>query len=188
MSIGYDVCNYLFVFLFRFETLCPPSGENRVVVYTTTLRGIRKTFEECNAVRAAIEGSGVQICERDVSMDRGFREELKELMKGRGQEAMVPPRVFIRGKYIGNGEKVLKMVEEGVLGELLEGLPKIKAGSVCEGCGNARFLPCFQCNGSCKLVMAVKKEGLQKHGHGKAVVVKCPDCNENGLILCPICS
>ncbi|CAK9310838.1 unnamed protein product [Citrullus colocynthis] len=172
----------------RFETLCPPSGENRVVVYTTTLRGIRKTFEECNAVRAAIEGSGVQICERDVSMDRGFREELKELMKGRGQEAMVPPRVFIRGKYIGNGEKVLKMVEEGVLGELLEGLPKIKAGSVCEGCGNARFLPCFQCNGSCKLVMAVKKEGLQKHSHGKAVVVKCPDCNENGLILCPICS
>ncbi|KAL0542389.1 hypothetical protein IC582_022495 [Cucumis melo] len=171
----------------RYETLCPPSGENRVVVYTTTLRGIRKTFEECNAVRAAMEGAGVQICERDVSMDRGFREELKELMKGRGQEAMVPPRVFIRGKYIGDGEKVLKMVEEGVLGELLEGLPKIKAGSVCEGCGNARFLPCFQCNGSCKLVMGVKKEGHHRHGR-KGIVVKCPDCNENGLVLCPICS
>ncbi|XP_022928851.1 uncharacterized protein At5g39865-like [Cucurbita moschata] len=172
----------------RFEVLCPPSGEHRVVVYTTTLRGIRKTFEECNAVRAAIEGTGVQICERDVLMDRGFREELKELMKGRGEEGMIPPRVFIRGRYIGNGEKVLKMVEEGVLGELLEGLPKIKAGSVCEGCGNARFLPCFQCNGSCKLVMTVKEGGLKRLGHGKAVVVKCPDCNENGLVLCPICS
>ncbi|XP_022159548.1 uncharacterized protein At5g39865-like [Momordica charantia] len=166
----------------RFERLCPPSGENRVVVYTTTLRGIRKTFEECNAVRAAIEGTGVQICERDVSMDRGFREELKELMKGRGPEAMVPPRVFIRGRYIGNGEQVLKMVEEGAVGELLQGLPKIRGGSVCEGCGNARFLPCFRCSGSCKLVMPMKQQGK------RAVVIKCPDCNENGLVLCPICS
>lgn len=139
-------------------------------------------------MRAAIEGTGVQICERDVSMDRGFREELKELMKGRGKEAMVPPRVFIRGKYIGNGEQVMKMAEEGSLGKLLEGLPKIIAGSVCEGCGNARFLPCFQCNGSCKLVMAIKKEGFQRQCQGKAMVLKCPDCNENGLVLCPICS
>jgi glutaredoxin domain-containing cysteine-rich protein 1 len=28
----------------KFERLCPPSGEDRVVIYTTTLRGIRKTF------------------------------------------------------------------------------------------------------------------------------------------------
>lgn len=66
-----------------FERLCPPNGENRVVVYTTTLRGVRKTFEDCNAVRAAIEGLGVSLCERDISMDRGFKEELRELMKGK---------------------------------------------------------------------------------------------------------
>ncbi|KAI9117001.1 hypothetical protein K1719_012000 [Acacia pycnantha] len=65
----------------RFERICSPSWENRVVIYTTTLRGAQKTFEACNAVRATIESSGVQICERDVSMDQGFREELRELLK-----------------------------------------------------------------------------------------------------------
>lgn len=54
------------------------------MIYTTTLRGVRKTFEDCNAVRAAMEGLGVLVCERDISMDIGFREELRELMKGRG--------------------------------------------------------------------------------------------------------
>lgn len=169
-----------------FERLCPPNGENRVVVYTTTLRGVRKTFEDCNAVRAAIEGLGVSLCERDISMDRGFKEELRELMKGKDSCQMVPPRVFVKGRYVGGAEEVLRIVEEGCLGELLQGLPKIRAGEVCEGCGGVRFLPCFQCNGSCKMVMMVKEEMEQKQG--RSVVVRCPDCNENGLVLCPICS
>ncbi|KAL6005731.1 hypothetical protein ACLOJK_006304, partial [Asimina triloba] len=157
-----------------FERRCPPGGENAVVVYTTTLRGIRKTFEDCNAVRAALEGAGVWMKERDVSMHLGYREELKELM---GSAPATVPRVFVRGRYIGGAEEVLKMHEEGVLIALLEGLPKAKMGAVCDGCGGARFLPCLGCNGSCKLV---REEGKK--------VVKCPDCNENGLILCPICS
>ncbi|KAH7533896.1 hypothetical protein FEM48_Zijuj04G0180200 [Ziziphus jujuba var. spinosa] len=171
----------------RFENICPSSGENRVVVYTTTLRGVRSTFEACNAVRSALQASGVTVCERDVSMDRGFRDELRELMRGKGKETLVPPRVFVKGRYIGGAEEVLKIAEEGLLGEILEGLPKRRTGSVCEGCGDVRFLPCFRCNGSCKMVMAVKEEMGQKQG-GAAVVVRCPDCNENGLVLCPICS
>ncbi|KAL5551513.1 hypothetical protein UlMin_001689 [Ulmus minor] len=170
----------------RFERLCPPNGENRVVVYTTTLRGVRRTFESCNAVRAAIEAAGVILCERDVSMDRGFREELTELMKGKEREALIPPRVFVNGRYIGGAEEILKIAEEqGGLCELFDGMPKRRGGFTCEGCGNVRFLPCFQCNGSCKLV----KEGDQNQGQGSStVVVRCPDCNENGLVLCPICS
>lgn len=156
-----------------------------MVIYTTTLRGVRKTFEACNAVRAAIEGFGVQICERDVSMDRGFREELRELMKER--EAMVPPRVFVKGRYIGGAEELLKVVEEGLLGELLEGLPRKKVGAVCEGCGDMRFLPCANCNGSSKMVMVVKEEMDQKK-QGRTVVMRCTNCNENGLVICPICS
>ena len=170
-----------------YDSVCPPNGENKVVVYTTTLRGVRKTFEACNAVRAAIEAAGVVISERDVSMDRGFREELRELMKKKGREAIIPPQVFVKGRYIGGAEEVLKIAEEGLLLELFEGLPKRRAGEVCEGCGNVRFLPCFQCNGSCKMVMVVKEEMGQKL-EGTSVVVRCPDCNENGLVLCPICS
>ncbi|CAB4280307.1 unnamed protein product [Prunus armeniaca] len=169
----------------RFEKICPPGGENKVVVYTTTLRGVRRTFEACNAVRAAIEGLGVMIVERDVSMDRGFREELKDLMDGK-EEAGVPPRVFVKGRYVGGAEEVLKILEEGLLGEILDGCPKKKAGSVCEGCGEAKFLPCFQCNGSSKMVLVVKEELGQRQG--STVVVRCPECNENGLVLCPICS
>ncbi|KAM5571345.1 uncharacterized protein ABKV19_011780 [Rosa sericea] len=175
----------------RFESICPPGGENKLVLYTTSLRGVRKTFEACNAVRAAVENLGVMVCERDVSMDRGFREELNDLMEGKGRDAAVPPRLFVKGRYVGGSEEVLKIVEEGLLGEILEGLPKKRAGSVCEGCGEAKFLPCFQCNGSSKMVLVVKEEVVvvgQRQGGASTVVVRCPECNENGLVLCPICS
>ncbi|XP_057968030.1 uncharacterized protein At5g39865-like [Malania oleifera] len=170
-----------------FEKRCPPNGENRVVVYTTSVRGVRRTFEACAAVMTAIEGLGVWVCERDISMDRGFREELRELMKGKESGFMIPPRVFVKGRYLGGAEEVLRMAEEGFLSELLDGLPKNKGGVSCEGCGGVRFLPCFRCNGSCKLVMVVKENAGQKRGR-KVVVVRCSECNENGLVLCPICS
>ncbi|CAH2035017.1 unnamed protein product [Thlaspi arvense] len=164
------------------EKLCPPGGggENRVVIYTTSLRGVRRTFEACNAVRAAIESFGVVICERDVSMDRGFREELKSLM-AEDAAALLPPRVFVKGKYIGGEEEVMRLVEEEKLGDLLRGIPRKKdrGGGSCGGCGGLSFLPCSDCNGSCKVV----------EGWGNdAVVVRCTECNENGLVRCPICS
>ncbi|KAA8518570.1 hypothetical protein F0562_016044 [Nyssa sinensis] len=67
-----------------FEKNCPPGGENAVIVYTTTLRGIRKTFEDCNNVRSIIESHDIQMFERDVSMDSGFKEELRGLMGTKG--------------------------------------------------------------------------------------------------------
>ncbi|XP_073285655.1 uncharacterized protein At5g39865-like [Primulina huaijiensis] len=173
----------------RFEIICPPNGEDKAVMYSTTLRGVRTTFENCNAVRSAFEGLGILICERDISMDRGFRDELRDLMKGKESSELIPPRIFVKGRYIGGFEKVMKMLEEGSLGELLKGLPKVRAGHVCEGCGGVRFLPCFTCNGSCKIVTMVNErmemEGDQAKG---SVVVRCSDCNENGLVLCPICT
>ncbi|KAK6146521.1 hypothetical protein DH2020_020390 [Rehmannia glutinosa] len=107
-----------------FESICPPNGENKVVIYTTSLRGVRKTFDDCNAVRSAIEKQGISICERDISMDKGFRNELKELMNGKENNDLIPPRVFLKGRYIGGVEEVMKMVEEGSLGQLLQGLPR----------------------------------------------------------------
>lgn len=161
------------------------------MIYTTTLRGIRKTFEACNAVRSAIQGIGVLICERDISMDRGFREELRQLLKGKGESELVPPRVFVKGRYIGGVDEVMRIAEDeenGGLGNLLQGLPKVRAGQVCDGCGGVRFLPCFQCNGSCKMVASLVQEETDGLPQERTVVVRCSDCNENGLILCPICS
>ncbi|KAL0372896.1 UNVERIFIED_CONTAM: hypothetical protein Scaly_0971200 [Sesamum calycinum] len=170
-------------FLDGFEMICPPNGENKVVIYTTTLRGVRKTFEDCNAVRLAIEGLGTSFCERDISMDRGFRDELRELMKGKGSNESIPPRVFVKGRYIGGVEETTRIVEEGNLVKLLQGLPKVRGGYLCEGCGGVRFLPCFTCNGSCKVMVDVKEDT-----EDRSVAVRCSNCNENGLVLCPICS
>lgn len=157
-----------------------------MVLYTTTLRGIRKTFEDCNAVRAALDGLGVWVRERDVSMDLGFREELRGLMS----EPVAVPRVFVRGRYIGGAEQVLQMHEDGRLGLLVEGLPKSRNSGACDGCGGVRFLPCFRCSGSRKLVVAPAADAAKASGGGRPNerVVRCPDCNENGLAFCPICT
>nr|KYP67468.1 Uncharacterized protein At5g39865 family [Cajanus cajan] len=178
---GLDTESFRFSPKLHFPTLCPPNGENRVVIHTTSLRGVRKTFEACNAVRAAFEALGLLVCERDVSMHSAFREELRVLLKGKQREAMLPPRVFVKGLYIGGADEMLKVAEEGLLGELLQGLPRKKVGAVCHGCGDMRFLPCSHCNGSCKTVLLVPRK------QGRTLVVKCSHCNENGLVLCPVC-
>uniref|UniRef100_A0ACD5UX80 Uncharacterized protein n=1 Tax=Avena sativa TaxID=4498 RepID=A0ACD5UX80_AVESA len=155
------------------EGRCPPGGADAVVLYTTTLRGIRKTFEECNAVRAAIEAHDVKVIERDVSMDSGYREELRLLLGGR--ELRVPA-VFVRGKHVGGAAEVTKMEEEGKLKALLQGLPRARVW--CAGCAGVRFVMCRDCNGSRK----VRVDGERKE------TVQCGECNENGLVRCPICS
>ncbi|KAF9598746.1 hypothetical protein IFM89_031414 [Coptis chinensis] len=43
------------------EEKCPPGGDKAVIIYTTTLRGIRKTFEECNLIRSLIQSHHVYI-------------------------------------------------------------------------------------------------------------------------------
>lgn len=154
-----------------YEKNCPPGGENSVVIYTTTLRGIRKTFEDCNKVRSIIESYCVCLRERDVSMDSGFKEELKKLM---GMKQVQVPVVFVKGRFIGGVDEVVKLEDEEKLGVLLEGIPK--ALGVCEGCGGIRFVMCRECNGSCKVL----DEKMKKS-------VKCGYCNENGIIRCSIC-
>ncbi|XAR69752.1 hypothetical protein NMG60_11001459 [Bertholletia excelsa] len=156
----------------QFEEKCPPGGENSVVIYTTTLRGIRKTFEDCNKVRSIIESHRVQVVERDVSMDSGFREELRRLM---GRKEVKVPAVFVKGRLIGGAEETGRLEEEGKLGILLQGIPAVMAG-VCKGCGGVRFVMCMECDGSCRVV-----------GEDGKKTMRCKECNENGLIQCPIC-
>lgn len=156
----------------EYEKRCPPGGENAVVMYTTTLRGIRKTFEDCNTARSTIESHHVQVLERDVSMHSAFKEELRGLM---GKKEVKVPVVFIKGRLIGGADEVVKLEEEGKLGILFGGIPKA-AAAVCDGCAGVRFIMCMDCNGSCKVL----------DGDGKKTV-KCGECNENGLIQCPIC-
>ncbi|XP_061366772.1 uncharacterized protein At3g28850 [Gastrolobium bilobum] len=154
-----------------FENKCPPGGENCVVIYTTTLRGIRKTFEDCNKVRSIIESHCVHMVERDVSMDSGFKEELRKLM---GTKQVNVPVVFVKGRLVGGADEVLKLEEEEKLGVLFDGIPRALGG--CETCAGVRFVMCMKCNGSCKVLDEEHKK-----------TVRCGHCNENGIVQCPIC-
>lgn len=154
----------------NFECKFPPGSEDKIVLYFTSLRGIRKTYENCCLVRLILKGFGVHVDERDIWMHSKFKEELTNLMEG---EAVSVPKLFIKGRYIGGAEDVKRLHEEGVLQTLLEGLPA-EGNSMCDVCGGVRFVPCTTCSGSCKTILIHE-------------VLRCPDCNENGLILCPSC-
>ncbi|XP_038902992.1 uncharacterized protein At3g28850-like [Benincasa hispida] len=165
---------------------------DKVILYFTSLRGIRKTYEDCCHVRAILRAIRVRVDERDVSMHSGFKEELKQLLmedqNNNGGRNL--PRVFIGRKQIGDAEEIRRLHEDGQLEKLLECCEKIENGDggVCEACGDIRFVPCETCGGSCKVFYEEEdydeEEEEEEDGYG---FQRCVDCNENGLVRCPIC-
>ncbi|KAK2416737.1 hypothetical protein P8452_61500 [Trifolium repens] len=161
--------------LFGSKSLCLlPGTENRIVVYCTSLRGIRKTYEDCCSVRMILRGFRVAVDERDISMDSSYRKELQNAL---GSKSVVTlPQVFIRGKHVGNADDLKQLNESGELAKMLQGFPTQDPWFVCDKCGDARFVPCFNCNGSRKVFE--EEQGKLK---------RCVHCNENGLIRCTSC-
>lgn len=166
------------------------SRKEKLVLYFTSLRGVRKTYEDCCHVRVILKNSGVRVDERDVSMHMGFKEELKELL---GDRYGGLPKVFVGKKCIGGVDEIRKFHDEFQLDKVLEGCEMVDdhggGGEGCEGCGDVRFLPCDTCSGSCKIYYKVgsdesDKEEEVENDYG---FQRCPDCNENGLVRCPIC-
>ncbi|CAJ1946958.1 unnamed protein product [Sphenostylis stenocarpa] len=172
-----------------------PFRKDKVVLYFTSLRGVRKTYEDSCHVRVILKGLGVRVDERDVSMHSGFKEELKELLgHGYGKSGLGLPRVFIGRNYIGGAEYIQQLHEDGKLEKLLDCCEKIEdivdGEGVCEACGDIRFVPCETCCGSCKIYYdAYDEEEAEDDDSevGEYGFQRCPHCNENGLIRCPIC-
>ncbi|WMV17440.1 hypothetical protein MTR67_010825 [Solanum verrucosum] len=166
-------------------------SKEKLVVYFTSLRGVRKTYEDCGHVRVILKGLGVKIDERDVSMHSGFKEELKELL-GNEYSGGGLPRIFMGGKYIGGADEIRRMNEDGKLEKFVENCERIEDGAViggcnCEACGDIRFVPCETCSGSCKIYYEADYEEDNEDEEDEYGFQRCPDCNENGLIRCPIC-
>ncbi|KAJ1267476.1 hypothetical protein BS78_07G059200 [Paspalum vaginatum] len=169
----------------RRRLLLPRAGKP-VVLYFTSLRSVRRTFEDCRAVRAILRCYRVRLDERDVSMHAAFKSELRGLLGTAGVEGPALPRVFVDGRHdLGGAEDVRALHEAGELARALAGCEAAAghAGAVgaCVACGEARFVPCETCRGSCKVF--VDDEGCRLAGFFR----RCPDCNENGLIRCPVC-
>ncbi|KAK1437032.1 hypothetical protein QVD17_02817 [Tagetes erecta] len=156
-----------------------PELEKRIVVYTTSLRVVRSTFEACRTVQSILRGFRVPIDERDLSMDSKFLNELQTIMAENGDDEvektkLTLPRVFINGRYVGGAEEVKQLHETGELKKIVEGLPVVVAGE-CDVCGGYRFILCDECRGSHKCYN--EKSGFRS----------CTLCNENGLIRCTFC-
>ncbi|XP_009369577.2 uncharacterized protein At5g39865 [Pyrus x bretschneideri] len=150
-----------------------PGAEKRIVVYFTSLRVVRPTFEDCKTVRSILRGLRVSLDERDLAMDHRFLTELQQIL---GQQTKLTlPRVFIGGRYVGGADEVRNLHEAGELKKFVEGLPAQEPG-LCDTCGGYRFILCDVCSGSHKLYS------------GKNAFKSCTSCNENGLIRCPSCS
>ncbi|CAM0873228.1 unnamed protein product [Alopecurus aequalis] len=147
-----------------------------VVFYTTSLRGVRRTFTDCSAVRAVLRGFRVAVDERDVSMDAALRRELQGLLAARGLGFSLP-QLFVGGQLVGGADEVRQLHEAGELRRLLQGAAGQDLAFVCGACGGVRFVPCPVCAGS-------RKVFVQEEGH----TTRCGDCNENGLVRCSSCS
>ncbi|PWA48026.1 glutaredoxin family protein [Artemisia annua] len=142
----------------------PPRVKEKLVLYFTSLRGVRKTYEDCCHVRHLLKATGVRVDERDVSMHSGFKEELKELLGGSIVGGL--PKVFIGKKCIGGAMEIRRLHEDGHLEKALEG--------------------------SCKIYYEDESDEVSDDDDEDKEVIdygfqRCPDCNENGLIRCPIC-
>jgi glutaredoxin domain-containing cysteine-rich protein 1 len=142
------------------------------VLYFTTLRVVRKTFEDCRATRSILRGFRIPIDERDVSMDEQFLTELQEII---GCKNFSLPIVFIGGRYVGGAVEIRQLHESGELKKLISRLP-VADPNACDLCGGLRFIVCERCDGSHKLY--IEKIGFKS----------CTVCNVNGLIRCPCSS
>lgn len=164
---------------------CPPGGRGKLVLYFTSLRVVRKTFEDCWNAKVIIQGYGFHIEERDVSMHGRFKDELREIL-GTEFAGSELPRVFANGKFLGGAEEVVRMHEAGELVKALRDCDvvpteKERGSDACEGCGDLRFVMCENCSGSCRVFAGEVEE---ESGGGFR---RCPDCNENGLVQCHFC-
>uniref|UniRef100_A0A0D9VQ15 Glutaredoxin domain-containing protein n=1 Tax=Leersia perrieri TaxID=77586 RepID=A0A0D9VQ15_9ORYZ len=173
------------------------------VLYFTSLRGVRATHEACCAARAILRGYGVRVDERDVSMHRGFRDELSALLLGAGGKRLGPvlPSLFVDGEMVGNAEEVKRLHEAGELAARLDGCEVDDAGGedgagACEACADVRFVLCEVCSGSCKVYVDDDDGGDEEEeeeenpldgGGGGGGFRRCTECNENGIVRCPVC-
>lgn len=105
-------------------------------------------------------------------MDVAYRKELQKVL---GENNVSLPQVFVKGKYIGGADVIKQLLEAGDLIRVTKGLPP-RGFHPCSTCDDVRFVPCVNCSGSRKVFDEDEEQTR-----------RCPECNENGLVRCPLC-
>ncbi|XP_069050336.1 glutaredoxin domain-containing cysteine-rich protein 1 [Lepisosteus oculatus] len=152
----------------------------RIVIYTTSFRVVRTTFERCELVRKIFQNHRVKFVEKNIVLNNEYGKELEERCK-RVSESPSLPVVFIDGHYLGGAEKILEMNESGELQDLLTKIEKVQHPHECSTCGGFAFLPCSMCHGS-------KMSVFRNCFTDSFKALKCSSCNENGLQPCKSCT
>ncbi|CAL1613917.1 unnamed protein product [Knipowitschia caucasica] len=152
----------------------------RIVIYTTSFRVVRTTFERCELVRKIFQNHRVKFVEKNIALDSEYGKELEERCKRIGEPPSLPV-VFIDGHYLGGAEKILSMNESGELQDLLTKIERVQQPQTCQMCGGYAFVPCPTCHGS-------KMSVFRNCFTDSFKALKCTSCNENGLQACRSCS
>ncbi|XP_076005285.1 glutaredoxin domain-containing cysteine-rich protein 1 [Genypterus blacodes] len=152
----------------------------RIVIYTTSFRVVRTTFERCEMVRKIFQNHRMKFVEKNIALDSEYGKELEERCKRVGEPPSLPV-VFIDGHYLGGAEKILDMNESGELQDLLTKIERVQQPQTCQTCGGFAFIPCPMCHGS---KMSVYRNCFTD----SFKALKCTSCNENGLQACVTCS
>ncbi|XP_037315539.1 glutaredoxin domain-containing cysteine-rich protein 1 [Pungitius pungitius] len=152
----------------------------RIVIYTTSFRVVRTTFERCQLVRKIFQNHRVRFVEKNIALDSEYGKELEERCNRVGEPPSLPV-VFIDGHYLGGAEKILSMNESGELQDLLTKIERVQQPQTCQTCGGYAFVPCPMCHGS-------KMSVFRNCFTDSFKALKCTSCNENGLQPCVSCS
>ncbi|XP_056113294.1 glutaredoxin domain-containing cysteine-rich protein 1 [Rhinichthys klamathensis goyatoka] len=170
----------------RFDNLAKNNGPEltlefgRIVIYTTSFRVVRTTFERCELVRKIFQNHRVKFIEKNIALDSDYGKELENRCKRVGEPPSLPV-VFIDGHYLGGAEKILAMNELGELQDLLTKIERVQHPDTCQTCGGFAFVPCPMCHGS-------KMSVFRNCFTDSFKALKCTACNENGLQPCSSCS
>ncbi|KAL5460500.1 hypothetical protein EMCRGX_G033951 [Ephydatia muelleri] len=168
--------------LANFESLsglrAKTSEKHKIIVYTTSFRGVRSTFEDCKYVLLVLHNLRMEVDERDTYTNPSY---ITEMEKKVGCTQCKLPQVFIGGRHIGSNTEVEELNESGELRVLLADFPlKDTKAQPCEICGGYRFILCRKCGGS--------KNSTRNTFTSEFRALKCTKCNHNGLEPCPKCT
>ncbi|XP_035273171.1 glutaredoxin domain-containing cysteine-rich protein 1-like [Anguilla anguilla] len=152
----------------------------QIVIYTTSFRVVRNTFERCELVRKIFQNHRVKFLEKNVALNGEFSKELEKRCRTVGEPPSLPV-VFIDGHYLGGAEKIMGMNESGDLQDLLTKIERVQHPHTCPTCGGFAFVPCPMCHGS-------KMSVFRNCFTDSFKALKCTACNENGLQPCPSCT
>ncbi|XP_053556245.1 glutaredoxin domain-containing cysteine-rich protein 1 [Bombina bombina] len=153
----------------------------RIVIYTTSLRVVRTTFERCEMVRKIFQNHRVKFEEKNIALNSDYGKELDERCR-RVSEIPSLPVVFIDGHYLGGLNRIITVNERiGELQDLLIKIERVQHPHACPSCGGFGFVPCLVCHGS-------KMSVFRNCFTDSFKALKCTACNENGLQRCKSCA